>query len=65
MSGESQRRLLFIIVSISIAAIIQAYRITIGKGDIWAVIALICFSLIVLGSGWQLWYRHGTEPNHN
>jgi len=34
------------------------YMIILGDGDVWAIIAVVCFSVIVLSSGWQLWSQH-------
>ena len=58
MSGLSQRRLLLLIVAFGIAAGTQVYMIILGDGDVWAIIAVVCFSVIVLSSGWQLWSQH-------
>jgi len=61
MSGESRRRLLFITVACSIAAIVQAYSVLVGDGGIWAVVATLGFSVVVSISGWQLWSRHRSD----
>ncbi|MDS0296374.1 hypothetical protein [Halogeometricum luteum] len=62
MSSESPRRLLLVAAAVGVAAIAQAYRLFLGEGGAWALVALVGFSLVALASGWQLWSvrRSGT-----